>query len=206
MQSIRYTGETPTIVAAPKADFPVPRLTVEQVDNHIYFYSGVDTDRCLALIRSIRSLDSQLRNERATRDIPDDHPAVPIWLHIHSGGGDLMAALGVVDQIPRFKTPIYSIVEGMCASAATLISMACTQRYITPRSHMLIHQFFSIMWGTYEQFKDDMVLQKSLMSQLVQFYSGHSKLGRKEVRKILKHDSWFNAEQCLAHGFVSETL
>lgn len=47
--------------AAVNRNTETPRLTVETVDNHIYFYADVDSDRCLALIRAIREADSELR-------------------------------------------------------------------------------------------------------------------------------------------------
>ena len=50
----------------PAAIQAVP-LTVETVDNHIYFYSDVDGDRCLALLKTIREVDSRLRMERVSR-------------------------------------------------------------------------------------------------------------------------------------------
>ena len=106
-------------------------MTVETIDNHVYFYAGVDSDRCLALVRSLRELDNRLRTERETRQVPPEIPATPIWLHINSPGGDLFAGLAAADQIPRIETPIYSVIEGMCASAATLISLACQRRFIS---------------------------------------------------------------------------
>ena len=109
-------------VTADGAIFAVERsdpLTVETVNNHIYFYSGVNTDRCLALIKQLRELDTAFRNEYLSRNLPEGHPQTPIWLHIHSGGGDLFTGFSVADQIKQIDTPVYSIVEGYCASAAT---------------------------------------------------------------------------------------
>ncbi len=125
---------------------PAP-LTVEAVDNHIHFYSGVDSDRCLALMRAIRETDNRLRNEYISRDLPDNHPMTPIWLHISSFGGSALDAFSVADQLKTIKTPIFSIVDGYCASAGTLLSMSCTKRFIRPMSFMLIHQVSSMMWG-----------------------------------------------------------
>ena len=135
-------------------------LTVESVDNHVYFYADVNGDRCLAMMKTIREVDNRLRNERLSRALPDSHPHTPIWLHIHSYGGLLHAGLGSADQLATVATPIYSIVEGVCASAGTLISMACVKRYITPNSFMLIHQLRSFMWGTHEEFKDELIVQE----------------------------------------------
>lgn len=177
-------------------------LTVERNDNHIYFYSSVNSDRCLALIQQIRYADNNLRTQRVDRSIPDDHPRIPIWLHINSGGGGVFSALALTDQLKQIQTPIYSIVEGMCASAATLISMSCTRRFIQPSSYMLIHQITSLFWGTFEEFKDEVHLLDMLMNTIVGFYAEGSKMKKREIKKLLQRDSWFNANECVEKGLV----
>jgi ATP-dependent protease ClpP protease subunit len=181
-------------------------LTVETVNNHIYFYSGVDSDRALALMQKIRYLDNDLRNEFITRDLPDTHPMTPIWLHIQSGGGGLFAGLALADQLKHIKSPIYSIVEGHCASAATLISMACTKRYIQPSAFMLIHQLSTVAWGKYEEIKDEVHLLDMAMERLVNFYTANSRLNAEAVKTMLGRDSWFKAEECVEHGLVDEII
>lgn len=182
-----------------------PRLTVETVDNHIYFYADVDSDRCLALMRSIRQVDASLRQEYLSRDM-EGLPPTPIWLHIHSYGGDLFTGFSVADQLTMIKTPIYSIVEGICASAATLISMSCVKRFILPSSFMLIHQLSGVKWGTHEQFKDEMALQSKAMDRLVEFYARRSRVSIDDVRSMLMRDYWMDADACLKQGFVDEVL
>jgi ATP-dependent protease ClpP protease subunit len=183
----------------------VPRLTVETVDNHIYFYADVDSDRCLALIRAVRETDSELRKEYLSRGM-EGMPLTPIWLHIHSYGGDLFTGFSVADQLTMIKSPIYSVVEGICASAATLISMSCVRRYILPSSFMLIHQLSGVKWGTHEQFKDEMTLQSKAMDRLVEFYADKSKTTQEEIRNMLLRDYWMDAETCVSQGFVDEIL
>lgn len=182
-----------------------PRLTVETVDNHVYFYADVDSDRCLALVRAIREADAALRSEHLSRGM-EGMPSTPIWLHIYSAGGDLFTGFSVADQLSMIKSPIYSVVEGICASAATLISMSCTKRYILPRSFMLIHQLSAFVWGTHEQFKDEMSLQQKAMDRLVEFYVSKSSVTEEELRSMLTRDFWMDAESCLKLGFVDEIL
>jgi len=190
-----------------KADYtPSPKLTVESIDNHIYFYSYVDSDRCLALIRTIRELDTRLRNEHSSRMLPAGHPSTPIWLHIQSGGGELFTGLNIAGQIKKIETPIYSIVEGYCASAATIISMSCKKRFILSTSFMLIHQLSGLAWGTYEQIKDDVHLMDMAMSQLRGFYIDHSKMDRVKITELLKHDSWFKPKECIELGLADEIV
>ena len=190
----------------PKTSSEAPKLTVESVDNHIYFYAYVDSDRCLAVMRTIRELDNTLGREHLSRNLPKNHPQTPIWLHINSGGGSLFDALAVADQIQRIETPIYSVVEGYSASAATLLSMSCTKRFIQPSAFMLIHQLSSVMWGKYEEFKDEMNLLDMAMETLIKFYVKNSKLKENKIRKLLQRDSWFDADECIKLGLADKIL
>jgi len=202
-RAIRAVGEN---AATPEGESSTPKLTVETYNNHVYFYADVDSDRCLAMIKAIRDIDNQLRNERETRSVPEEIPHVPVWLHIQSNGGSLFTGLSMADQLATIRTPIYSIVEGCCASAATLISMSCTKRFILANSFMLIHQLSSMKWGKYDEFQDEIHLMDMLMDRLGGFYTSHSKLSKTKIKQMLQRDSWFDAEQCLKIGLVDEVL
>lgn len=180
--------------------------SVEKDGNHIWFYSSVLTEDCLTTAKQLRELDQKLRAERVSRDLPDYFDPVPIWLHVQSTGGDAYSALALVDQIKHIKTPVYSIVEGICGSAATLLSMACKRRFITPSSFMLIHQASGFLRGTYSQMKDDTKMADMLMETLRLFYIHHSAMDDKTVRKVLSHESWFDAGEAVKHGLVDEVL
>lgn len=196
-------AEAPSPIGQIEAHVP---LTVETIYNHVYFYADVDSDRCLAMIRTIRELDNSLRNERGSRSLPDDFPMTPIWLHIQSNGGGLFAGMAAADQLAVIRSPIYSVVEGVCASAATLISMSCARRYILPGAFMLVHQLWSVAWGKYEELKDEMHLLGMAMERLTDFYERRTNLSREEVAEMLKRDTWMDAERCLELGFVDEIM
>ncbi len=194
---------SPNNTPMPSGDRDERISTVEAADNHIYFYSDVSSDRSLQLIRSLREKDAVLRSEAISRGV--DNPT-PLWLHINSYGGSLFTAFSVADQIALLKTPVYSVVEGICASAATLISLSCTKRYILPNSFMLIHQLSSFMWGTHEQFKDEMEVQNKLMTRLINFYTTRSKAKEDELRAMLTRDYWMDADEALKLGMVDDIL
>lgn len=190
----------------PKAEVETPKLTVESAGNHVYYYATVDSDRVLAAIKQIRELDTSLRVEYLSRNMLKGTSQTPIWLHIQSGGGSVFAGFAFADQLTAIQTPVYSIVEGYTASAATLISVACTKRFILPNAFMLIHQFSTFMLGKYEEFKDEMKLQDMAMVKFVEHYAKHTKMKRKEIKTLLQHDSWFDAEQCVKLGLADEII
>ena len=71
--------------------------------------------------------------------LQDTDPA-PLWLYIHTEGGDAYAGLSAMDHIKNLKVPVYTVVDGSCASAGTFILMGGEKKYALPNSSVLIHQ------------------------------------------------------------------
>jgi ATP-dependent Clp endopeptidase proteolytic subunit ClpP len=183
-----------------------PRSVVERQDNRIYFYADVTSEKAYALLRLLRDVDADLAAEAATRGMPPGSPATPIWLHIASYGGSLFSGLSLADQLSLIRSPVYTVVEGLSASAASLLALAGTRRYILPNSFILIHQLSAFASGTHEQFKDEIDIQAKLMNRLVEFYVQRTNLPDRKVRKMLQRDTWLDAETSMELGFVDEIL
>ena len=170
--------------------------------NRIYFYSEVYRTKILTLNKTLRKLDKELVNRSNTLDSP-----VPnIYLHIQSFGGSVFSAFSTIDYILNSTSPVHSVVEGCAASAATLMSVVAEKRYINEHSYMLIHQLSSGVWGKYEEIKDDVKNCDRLMKMIKEIYVKYTKIPKKKLEGILKHDLWFDAEQCLEYGLVDEII
>lgn len=183
-----------------------PLQLVDLGDNHVYLWGDVEADSCLTLMKELRQIDSHLVSQQIARGIDKVYPHIPIWLHIQSYGGDLFAALGLANQLQTLSSPIYSIVEGICASAGTLPALVCSRRFILPDSYMLIHQFRTMVYGTHMEFQDEMVMQEALFETMVKFYATWTKLNMKKARKALKHEFWMTAEQAVEKGFADQVM
>ena len=170
-------------------------------DNHIYFYCSVNKKNILKLITSIKDITIKLKTMEFKYAITD----LKIYLHINSYGGSVFAALSAIDTIMKNKIPIISIVEGGAASAATLISVVCSERQITPNSYMLVHQLSSGFWGKMEEIKDEYINLKKLMKTLTRIYKKHTSIDESDdttVKDLLKRDLWLNSTECLKYGMV----
>ena len=71
---------------------------------------------------------------------------------------------------------------------------------------MLIHQLSGRMWGKYEEIKDDKENSDRFMRMIKDIYKEYTKLPMKKIDEILKHDLWFDADQCLEYGMVDEIV
>ena len=71
---------------------------------------------------------------------------------------------------------------------------------------MLIHQLSSGMWGKYEDMKEDLENCDLLMKTIKTIYEEHTKIPKKQLEEILKHDLWWDAKTCLKYGLVDEII
>lgn len=107
--------------------------SVSAVGRNIYFYTEVTPESVLELNKLIVSCG---KTSMAELNGSYEKPP-PIYLHINSPGGDVFAALSAVDTIRLSPVPVITIVEGLAASAATLISIVGNERWIAENASML---------------------------------------------------------------------
>lgn len=171
--------------------------------NRIYFYSDIQRDSILSLNRQIDELTKQLKCTQFNFNLPTPPR---IELHICSDGGEIWAAMSSVDKIMDNPIPVDTYCEGVVASAATLLSVAGSQRYITKSSCMLVHQVSSGLWGNYAEFQDEIKNLTLIMNLIKGVYLKKTKFSEAELDPLLSHDLYLNAEDCLKHGLVDRIL
>ena len=114
--------------------------------------------------------------------------------------------LAGMDAILRSKTPIHTYIDGSAASAATLLSVSGTKRFISKNSFILIHQLSTFVAGKYEEFKDEIRNQELLMKTIRETYKERSKMTDEQIEDLLKHDLWLDAKTALEYGLVDEIV
>lgn len=190
-----YTSET-------KGHASTDNNAVDFLHNRIYFYSGVTRPKILQLNKGIFSLNVNMLSKTG----PLEYEPPPIVLHINSYGGSVFAGLAAVDYIKNSKIPVNTIIDGCAASAATLMSCVGAHRQMNRNACMLVHQLSGMMWGKFQEMQDDMQNSEMLMEKIKNIYREHTKIPKKEMDNILKHDIWWEAEKCLQYGLIDEII
>ena len=171
-------------------------------DNKIYFYAGVNRNACSELNKKISELESKsitLRNNL-------DTDAPPIKVFINSGGGSIVSGVSSMDTILRCKVPVWTYVDGFCASAATFMSVVGSHRFMSRNSYMLVHQLSTSFWGTYANFEDEKQNVDLMMKSIKTVYEEYTKIPMKKLDEILKHDLMWDAKTCLEYGMIDEII
>ena len=173
---------------------------IRRENNHVYFYSEVSRESIFKLNVLLREAERFVNRTSFDLNIKN----IPIYLHINSFGGSLYNAYAAVDTIKNLRVPIYSVIEGCAASAGTIISVVCNKRFIGENAHMLIHQINSSMWGKMSEIEDEYKHLNELMNQLKRLYGQYTKISKKELTELLKHDIWLSPETCIKYGLVDD--
>lgn len=186
-----------------KATHSDSRNRIESINNDVYFYAEVRRQNNLTLNKKLDSLGIKYFNYSNTLGMEE---VAPINLYINSYGGSVFAGFSSVDHIMNCKVPVHSVIDGCAASAATIMSVVAEHRYMYRHSFMLIHQISAGSWGKFEELKDDMENNELIMKKIKEIYEEHTKIPKKQLNEILKHDLWWDAKKCLEYGLIDEII
>jgi len=160
--------------------------------NHIYFYADVETKSVQALVQALLKLNKPGNMYRE------------IFVHINSWGGYVMDAFAAIDSIRASATPVVTLIEGMCASAATMISIAGDRRLMRPNAVMLIHQLRGGMYGKKCDVDDEIINLNNLEERIIQLFKNNTKVRVKKFKAMMKRELEYPVDECLKHGFIDE--
>lgn len=178
--------------------------------NHVYFYTGINHMTSIKFIEKVNEAVSFILKKHIELSTLGILQRLPLVIHVRSPGGSVFAVFAMIDKLRMVKQQhqleIHTIVEGMTASAGTLLSIIGDKRFITQYAYMLIHQLSSFVHGKYEEICDGKENVDELMNRIKNFYNQHATIPRNKLSEILKHDLYWNATKCVEFGLADEIL
>jgi len=132
-----------------------------------------------------------------------------IIVHINSPGGEVREGYAIYDLLTNSGKNCDTIIEGNCASIATVPFLAGKQRTITENSTFMIHNPWTMSVGDAEKIQEDVDRLKEVESELLDFYVKKTGANRDELEKLMAEEKELTAEQALDLGFatdVAETI
>ena len=185
-----------------KDDSISPYDKIFRLKNHVYYYADITANNIVKLHQVLIETFKEYKLQSEEFHTGPVH----INLHIMSRGGNVFAGFSGYDLITKIQEfiPIYTVVEGITASAATFLSLAGTERFISPSSFMLIHEISSFLYGKTSEIKEQYCNHLKLQETMEKIYLQKTKIEIKELKEILKRDTLLDAEQALQYGLVDK--
>ena len=168
-------------------------------DRKIFLVGEVNDESCNEIIKQLMYMESQ-------------DNTCPITLYINSPGGSVGSGLAVYDCIRLMKSPVRAVVTGIAASMGSIILLACEKenRFMLPSSKVMIHDcsWGSRNFGGYKPHEIEQELKqlKNTNERLLNIIAERCGKTLKQVAKVTMHDSYFNAEEAIEFGLVSEVV
>ena len=169
--------------------------------NKVYFHKPITRSNVLKLTQTLHSLSKKLcQDSQKYVGSNGEDVKIPIILFINSEGGDLFAGLSGLEHIRNLPVDVHTVIDGFAASAATLLSIVGTKRYIMKHSFCLIHQMRSGMFGTYEEMKDEMKNNDNIMKVMRDIYGKFTKISKRKLDNFMKKDIYLDSTEAIRLG------
>ena len=130
----------------------------------------------------------------------------PITLHINSPGGDCIAASQIYTMLMEYPHDVTVQIDGMAASAASVIAMAGTRVQMSPTSMMMIHNPFTAAMGDSEEMRKAIQLLDEVKESIINAYEIKTGQSRTKLSHLMDSETWMNAWKAKELGFCDEVM
>lgn len=181
------------------------------------FEPAADTENKIVEVMNQLDIEPDTEEEFVWYDDVSEHllagigksKASIIRLRLHSYGGDLFAGVAVANLLHQKKSVV--TVEGMAASAASLIAASGKVTNLYKSSYLVIHNPWTMLLGDYRDCAYMANLLESLANTAAEMYSKFAQergknVSKEEFRKLMDEESWLTAEQSVNLGLADVIL
>lgn len=133
-----------------------------------------------------------------------------IRVHINSPGGDVFAAANIANalrdqQVSKNRT-VETVVEGLAASAASVVMMAGSTIRIADNAMVMIHDPYMVAIGNAKEMRKYADELDKVRDTIVATYKWHSNLSVEEIQALMADETWMDADDAIANGFATEKI
>ena len=129
-----------------------------------------------------------------------------IVAHIHSRGGSGYDGFAIYNLLKSHKADVEVIVEGLAASAASIIMLAGDTIRIHENSLVMIHKASSGVYGNAEELRDTADFLDKIDEQLLRVYEARTGKTESQLNTWLEKDTYFTASEAVDNGFADEVI
>lgn len=163
---------------------PIKGAVVSNDDADIYDWLGYD-------YASPRQVESVLN------DADDD-----VEVDIASGGGSVFAASEIYTMLKNYAGKVVVNIQGLAASAASVIAMAGDEVNMSPTSQMMIHKASTISRGNADDLAHDSKMMDVADQSIVNAYEAKTGMDRDDILQLMANETWMTAQDAVDKGFA----
>lgn len=129
---------------------------------------------------------------------------ITVW--INSPGGDCIAAAQIYNMLMDYKGNVTVKIDGIAASAASVIAMAGTKVLVSPVSMLMIHNPMTIAYGNSAEMQKAIDMLGSVKDSILNAYEIKTGLSRTKLSHLMDAETWMDANKAIELGFADEIM
>lgn len=129
---------------------------------------------------------------------------ITVW--INSPGGDVFAAAQIYNMLRDYKGSVTVKIDGIAASAASVIAMAGNTVCVSPVAMMMIHNPATMAMGEAKDMQKAIVMLNEVKESILNAYESKTGLTRARLSHMMDDETWFNAKKAVELGFADKIL
>lgn len=129
---------------------------------------------------------------------------ITVW--INSPGGDCIAAAQIYNMLMDYKGNVTVKIDGIAASAASVIAMAGTKVLVSPVSMLMIHNPMTVAYGNSAEMHKAIDMLGSVKDSILNAYEIKTGLSRTKLSHLMDAETWMDAKKAIELGFADELM
>lgn len=129
---------------------------------------------------------------------------ITVW--INSPGGDCVAAAQIYNMLVDYSGNVTVKIDGMAASAASVIAMAGNEVLMSPVSMLMIHNPATIAMGDHNEMQKAIDMLSEVKESIMNAYAIKTGLSRAKLSHLMESETWMNANKAVELGFADGVL
>jgi len=133
-----------------------------------------------------------------------DKGDITIWLN--SPGGDCIAASQIYSMLMDYPHNVTVKIDGIAASAASVIAMAGTKVLMAPTALMMVHNPLTIAIGDTDEMQKAILMLDEVKESIINAYQVKTNQSRAKISHWMDAETWMNANKAIELGFADGVL
>ena len=170
--------------------------TQEQTPERTLFLNGTIADESW--------FDDDITPQLFKEELLSGNGDITVW--INSPGGDCVAAAQIYNMLMDYPGDVTVKVDGIAASAASVIAMAGTRVLMSPVSTMMIHNPLTVAMGDSDEMRRAIQMLDEVKESIINAYEIKTGLSRAKLSHLMDAETWMDANKAGELGFADDVL
>lgn len=170
-------------------------------------WSGPQNQRVLTINGTIAEdswVDDEVTPQVFQDELNQGKGPIDIWLN--SPGGDCVAASRIYTMLMNYPDDVNVKIDGIAASAASVIAMAGTKVSMAPTAMIMIHNPLTIVGGQKEDLDQAAQMLAETKESIINAYELKTNLPREKISSMMDDETWMNVNKAIELGFADNML